>query len=210
MSFPPSNSAAGKQSSHRPGLMGRLGLWIGLGAIALLSFHIIGVLVSNLLGLSPGSSNWPLALVLIGFLSAAGFFTSLQSLQPSNAFHKVYQAISAASSGAVLGVFVGAELSGQETIGSVVGLLVGSGLLFGLAMVADGSQVRFWRAFVGSAIALIGSVCSYAATFAVGAWFWAAIATQRIGLAILLGAITLLGLWLTRHSIKTIGRYLRT
>lgn len=210
MSFPPSNSAAGKQFGHRPGLMGRLGLWIGLGAIALLSFHIIGVLVSNLLGLSPGSSNWPLALVLIGFFATAGFFTSLQSLQPANAFHKVYQAISAASSGAVLGVFVGAELSEQETVGSVLGLVIGGVLLLRVAMVAYRSRVRFWRAFVGSVIALIGSVCSYAATFTVGAWFWAALTTQRIGLAILLGAITLLGLWLTRHSIRTISRYLRT
>ena len=62
MTFPYSNleseETAGETVIDKSGLTRWqiLGLWTGLGAIALFSFHCIGVLVFSVLGLSPGSN----------------------------------------------------------------------------------------------------------------------------------------------------------
>jgi len=199
MTFPSSNlgpdKAAGSVVTPRSSLSRWqvFGLWVGLSLVGVFSFHCIGVLVFSALGLSPGGSNWPLALVLFFFLLVAGFFTSVQGVRSPRKLRWFCQAMSAVSSGALLGIFVGAELTGQDTVGAVVGLVAGSGLLLLCVWVGERSCFRFVRCFLGSAIALIGSLCAYAITFVLSAWFWFALTTQHVGLAVVFAGATGLG-----------------
>lgn len=180
-----------------------LGQSLGLGAIALFAFHAISTLLFAVLGLAPSSPNWPFVLILAGALAIAGAAAGLQTFMLSPRLHRLMGIASGTASGVILGFFTIGQLSGKQAQWAIGGAIAGGVFLGALAGWADG---RAGRRFWGRAIASISIVCAYGAAFGLGSWGIAAVSTGRWGLAILLGLLTGLYLWLTKRSLGWIHR----
>lgn len=165
---------------------------IGLGAIALFTFHAVSSLVFSVLGLTPSGPDWNLALTLGGFLAVAGAAVGLHARLPQ----RLTGLISGGASLAVLCFYGFGQTSGQDVTwavtGAVVGLFLGSGL-------------GFWAAgrkgFLRAAIALASTLCAYGFAFGLGTWTLSAIDVQRWGAALVLGSLTFIYLWLTKQAV---------
>jgi len=207
--------------SHKVGsvvqrVVQRVVQWSVMSAITLITLHIISTLLLAVLGLAPGSTRWSLLLTFAGVLAVSGSTIGLQAYliqqKEKGQFNKLLYvlagALSGVASGAVLGFFVGGQLGNQQTIWAGVGLAIGSVCFGSLAMWAyrqrathsstGGSQfARVCRRMT----LLISGLCAYGLAFGLGAWSWMAIGTGRVGLAVLLGLLTALYLWMTRQAI---------
>ena len=101
------------------------GWYVLLAAIALFAFHAVSTLVFSVLGLSPSSSQWGLALVLGSFLALAGGAAGLRSkrLPP-----RLTSMVSGALSFAVLGFFSAGQLGAQAPKWAVIGAVIGGAI----------------------------------------------------------------------------------
>ncbi|MEM1242736.1 MAG: hypothetical protein AAGI45_23135, partial [Cyanobacteria bacterium P01_H01_bin.26] len=170
----------------------RQGHYVGLGAIALFAGHAISSLVFSVLDLAPSSPNWSLVLTLGSFLAIAGAASGLRPWLPP----RLASGGSGAAAVAVLGFYSLGQLGGQQAQWAIAGAVGGLALGGGLGLWASKKQERrFWQA----AIALISGLCAYGVAFGLGTWTLAAISTQRWPLALSLGLLTGLYLWLTQR-----------
>lgn len=191
---------------------------LGLVAIALPTFHALSTLIFAVLGLSPSSKTWPLALTLATVLSVSGAMTGLQQLPFTKRLSTPMAIVSGLASGAVLGLFTAGMLSDQDTAWSVAGLVCGSLLLGGIAAWAyvQSSRGESFRGkssyrinrFFCSAITLTGGLCAYAAAFGFGVWTWATLTGGQLGLCGLLALTTTFYLWCSRRAITLCARHL--
>ena len=171
----------------------RQGLYMaGLGAIALFAGHAISSLVFSVLNLAPSSPNWSLGLILGSFLAVAGAASGLRSWLPP----RLASVASGAASMAVLGFYSMGQLGGKQAQWAIAGAVGGRALGGGLGLWASKKhERRFWQA----AIALTSGLCAYGMAFGRGTWTLAAVSTQRWLLALGLGVLTGLYLWLTQR-----------
>ena len=169
------------------------GWYVLLAAIALFAFHAVSTLVFSVLGLSPSSSQWGLALVLGSFLALAGGAAGLRSkrLPP-----RLTSMVSGALSFAVLGFFSAGQLGAQAPKWAVIGAVIG-GAIGAIIGFCTARRSGFWQ----SAIALCGGLCAYGAAFGFGTWMFAAITVNRWMLAGVMGLLTGLYLWFTRRAL---------
>ena len=164
----------------------------GLGAIALFGGHAISSLVFSVLGIAPSSPNWSLVLTLSSFLAVAGAASGLRSMLPP----RLASLVSGAASGAVLGFYSLGQLGGQQAQWAIAGAVGGLAIGGAVGLWASRKQERrFWQA----AIALTSGLCAYGMAFGLGTWTLAAVSTQHWLLALGLGFLTGLYLWLTQR-----------
>ncbi|MEL7359670.1 MAG: hypothetical protein AAFN40_24450 [Cyanobacteria bacterium J06560_6] len=194
----------------------RLSRWIGITTIALLAFHALSTLLFAVLGLAPGHNRWPLLLTFAGVLAVAGMAVGIQRYAKKAWVSRLLGTVSGGFSGAVLGFFVGGQWGNQQARWAFLGLTVG-GLLLGLLAFwayRNGRARRrmwadFWANFLGSAIALISSLCAYTLAFGLAAWVWMALSTDRFGLVVLLSPLAVFYLWCARQGLKVCWQYWR-
>ena len=199
----------------------QLASWIGFGLVVGASFHTVSSLLLAVLGVAPGSENWPLLLTLAGVLAISGsavgvqsyFYDYLRKAPRHKQYYAVFGTVSGAASGAVLGFFVGAQLGdqmGNQKSWAIASLAIGSILLAAIAKRAyrqafdqqsPGKRRLGWSKFLGSAIAASSGLCAYAIAFGLGAWTLMALSVGRVELAALLSLPTLLFLWCTRRAM---------
>ena len=175
---------------------------IGLGAIALFTFHAISSLVFSAIGLAPSNPQWRLTLTLGGFLAVAGAAAGLHSVTPIPRW--LTGLVSGASSLAILCFYGFGQLSGQQSQWAIAGAVIG---------LIGGGSWGVWTAGhrgVGrAAIALISSLCAYGMVFGLASWSLAAINVQHWGLAMVLGLLMALYLWFTQQALKRAYRQWR-
>lgn len=180
-----------------------------LGAIAISTIHAITTLLFNVLGLSPSSNNWFAAPLLGGFLACGSTAVALQSWIWQQPFHRFLGTASGVAAGSVVGFFLASELASQ--LGKQNWTLAGIGLVAGgllLGLIAQGVYRRQPRySLWAQAIALISGLCGYGFAFGLAAWALAAFDTQRWGLAVSLGGLSILYLFSVRRSLVVVGRY---
>lgn len=191
---------------------------LGLGLVALVAIHAVSTLLFSVLGLSISSPSWPFVPRLAGVLAIATGAITVQSFSYSRQqqcrrliMYRISGLLSGLASGAVLGFFYVGSWKGNHIVWAFGGLAAGSVLLGLLAVLVYGAQdrkedlVRVTRRtivfrWLGVAIALTSSICAYGFAYGLGAWAWSALHTGRLGLAIVLGGLSLLSLWCVRRS----------
>ncbi|MBE9061939.1 hypothetical protein [cf. Phormidesmis sp. LEGE 11477] len=179
----------------------KLILTAGLGFVVLYAFHALSVLTFAAIGQIPGTPNGTKGLVLSGVLAIASTTVCFQSLTSRQSLYRGLGTLSSAASGAILGVFVASQLSGQQITWVVLGLMAGCCCFGSMAFWAYGGQEEDIRRLVGSAIALVNGLCAYALAFGLSAWFFGAIAAKSWLLASMFGIATLLSLFAARRSL---------
>lgn len=182
--------------------------WFGLGAVGVLTFHVVSTLLLAVIGLAPSSARWELLLAFAGVLAIAGAAVSLQSYVSKPPYQTWLGIVSGGASGAVLGFFTGGQLGDQQALWAAVGLAIGGTLLAAIAGWAYRERVDTvqpsWAGFWGGAIALISGLCAYGLAFGLGAWVWMALSVGRVGLAGLLCVPAVFYLWCTRRALTLI------
>ncbi len=178
-----------------------LGRSLTLAAIALFACHAVSIMLFGVLGLAPSSPKWIFAPILAISLAIAGAGVGFQTFELSPRFRWLAGIASGTASGVILGFFSIGQLGGKQMVWAIGGAIAGGVLLGGLAGWTEG---RVGRRFWGLAIASVSVVCAYGAAFGFGAWAMAAVSAERWGLAILLGGMTGVYLWLTRRSLECI------
>ncbi|MEL6454003.1 MAG: hypothetical protein AAFQ40_04700 [Cyanobacteria bacterium J06623_5] len=209
MSSLPPNQSPPKQGPPVKGRSHTLWLLISLVGIALPIFYALSTLLFAVMGLGPSSPTWHYALSLTGLLSLAGLLTGLQGLKRFSTWQKRLQSVSGSFAGAILGLFTFGVFSEEELGWVVFGLVLGGIVLGSLAQWSVRRPDSFWRRFWRCAILLSGLLCNYAVAFGFSAWAWAALVAGKFFLLLLMGAIALLYLWLTRLSLAVLINNLR-
>ncbi|MEO0870159.1 MAG: hypothetical protein AAFY17_17355 [Cyanobacteria bacterium J06642_11] len=171
---------------------------LGLIAIALFTFHAVSSLVFSVMDLPPSNPKWSLALILGGFLAAAGAAVGLQSLKVAPP--QLTGLVSGATSIGVLLFYSVGQMSGQDPTWAIGGAVAGV-ILGGSLGLWSGKRPGWWQV----AIALASTLCAYGIAFGLGTWTLAALSTDRWLLGLGLGSLTFLYLWFTRRSITWIA-----
>ncbi|MEM6254295.1 MAG: hypothetical protein AAF821_15360 [Cyanobacteria bacterium P01_D01_bin.156] len=169
---------------------------LGLVAIICCSFHALSSLVLTTLVLAPSSPEWRVVLLLGSLFTIAGAAVGAQSFQPANKHVQWWASLlSGASSIALMGGYSAGQLWGQQAalLGTTIGCSLGGGL---------GILTFNHRGWVRIALILLGSLCAYGSAFGFSAWAIAAMAAQRWSIALGLGMVSGLYLWITQRSLK--------
>lgn len=197
----PNQSGSGWQALLRSPAAHTLALW----AIAIGTIHAITTLLFNVLGLAPSSDNWFAVPLLASFLACGSTAVALQSWVWQQPLHGLLGTASGAAAGAVVGFFLAAELIEQNWTVAGLGLCAGAVFVGFIAQVVYRAQPRY--SLWAQAIALVSGLCGYGLAFGLAAWALAAFDTGRLGLAVILGGLSVLYLFSVRRSLVVVGRY---
>ena len=174
---------------------------VGLSVAAILTFHALSTLFLAVIGLSPRSPNWALAVALACFLGISGATGGLKNLKRLHRITLPLTLLGSFTAGAVLGLITTGQLSDQNTTWAVVGLVMGGAGLGVIAAWAYRQPQTNGKLFWNRAIALLQGLCAYTLACGFGVWLWAALSTQRWALAIIKTCLSGLYLWFTRRVI---------
>jgi hypothetical protein len=170
-------------------------------AVALLSFHAASQMIFGVLGRTPEDLSWSYTVALvIGLLAssialAIGIFTTKNSLTS-----RIAIAISAAISGAWVGVYYGGILAGGKNpqIGGVVAIITA------LLMVVTNFYLR--KRLMTIAITVMGTVATYGLAFLCSSAAFAFLSTNNFLWGSIWGIFCLGAISLTMVFLNFLGR----
>lgn len=179
-------------------------------AIALLTFHAVSTLIFAVLGLAPSSPRWGFVPGLGGVLAIAGTAAIAQTFPMPKLGERLAGLASGGASGAILGFFYIGQLINQQAKWAIAGALFCSAVLGLLAAWSSGSEAptRF-QGVINVAMVLMANICAYGFAFGSGAWLFAAVSTGHWAIAVPLGLLTALYLWLTRRLFGQLTHLLK-
>ncbi len=183
---------------------------LSLVAIALLMFHAASTLIFAVLGLAPSSPTWAFVPGLGMTLGLAGAAAIAQTFRTSNLWQRITGLVSGGASGAILGFFYVGQLMDQQARWAIAGGLLSSAVLGLLAAWSSGSEAPTrLQGVVNAAMVLMANICAYGFAFGSGAWLFAAVSTGHWAIAVPLGLLTALYLWLSRRLFGRLTQHLK-
>jgi MFS family permease len=172
-------------------------------AIALLSLHAISQMIFGVLGRTSGHSEWSYTVALFIGLLASSLALAIGILTPKNSLMpRIAIAISAAISGALLGIYYGGILAGDKNpqIGGIAAVITAL-----LMVVAN----FYWRKrLMTIAIIVMGTVATYGLAFLCSSAAFAFLSTDNFLWGSIWGIFCLGAIALTMVFLIFLGREL--
>ena len=160
-----------------------------------LAFHAISRMLFGVLGITAEDPTYPYLVALIVFLASAGGSCAAINIQGRS--RRFFQFISGLTTGALLGVFYGGGVMGNDPQAAVVSAVIAGSLG---AIMHLMSRTRL----VTIAIYSVGGCAAYGICFLIGTRTTSLLSVQRVFMGGLLGLFALLFLGLTLKIIANI------